>query len=110
MIEVHPDFRPHLAEEYPPENDLIFEEWFYHNFKNAHTERQYLPIFWTSYYVSKARYGKDRSAIDMLQRFLDGLDKRVKYFTVLQYDDGIINDISKLDIKIFGSGSLKTHY
>jgi hypothetical protein len=103
MINVHPDFRPLIKDAYPDGNNPIFEEWFYEYGIHAQTERVYLPIFWTSYYVNH-RYGKDVQAMNMLQRLIDGLDQRKKYYTVLQYDDGILNDVSRIDLKVFGAG------
>ena len=34
-----------------------------------------------------------------IQKFLDELPRDKKYYTIVQYDDGIMNDISGLDIK-----------
>lgn len=93
-------FRPHIKHAYPTDNDLIFEEWFYQNFTGS-SGRTYLPVFWTSYYVNHG-YGKDKMAIHELQKFLNGLDKSKKYFTIVQYDDGILNEVRHLDIKVFG--------
>lgn len=102
MINVPEHFRPHIKVTYPENNNLIFEEWFYQKYDaSKETDREYLPIFWTSYYVNNA-YGT-RNMGD-LQAFIDSLDRSKKYFTVLQYDDGILNDISGLDIVVFGSG------
>jgi exostosin family protein len=105
MIHVPERFSPHIKVDYPPNNTLIFEEWFSQNVETflESTHREYLPIHWTSYYVNHS-YGKDQKALSELQQFIDSLDTDKKYYTVLQYDDGILNDISKLDIKVFGSG------
>jgi hypothetical protein len=56
---------------------------------------------WTSYYISK-KYGA--AVMGELQEYLNGLDKNKKYFTVIQYDDGILQNIDDLDIQIFGAG------
>jgi len=110
MIDVHPDFRPRINQEYPPDNKIIFEEWFLDNFNaSIKTEREYLPVLWTSFYVNH-RYGKDIQAVNMLQRMVDNMDKSKKYYTVLQYDDGILNNIDSLDIKVFGSGGGRIDY
>lgn len=110
MIEIHPDFRPLIKEEYPSGNKPIFEEWFFENFDaSIKTEREYLPVFWTSFYVNH-RYGQDLGAVNMLQRMLDNLDRSKKYYTILQYDDGIKNNIDRLDIKVFGSGGGRIDY
>ena len=111
MINVPSEFQPHIRVDYPPNNHLIFEEWFERNIKGSEmfTERSYLPVFWTSYYVNHD-YGNDRKAKQQLQDFINGLDKSKKYFTILQYDDGILNDISGLDIKVFGMGGGRYDY
>lgn len=109
MINVPEQFRHHIRVDYPPNNDLIFEEWFYQYYlqspfaKNREHEREYLPIFFTSYYVNH-NYGNDKRKLQELQDFINTLDKSKKYFTIVQYDDGILNDLSGLDIKVFGMG------
>ena len=88
---------------YPPFNDVIFEEFFYNYMKdnNINTERIYLPILWTNFYLSR---GNGDGYMTDLQLFIDSLDKTKKYFTVLQYDDGILQNINDLDISVFCSG------
>lgn len=103
MIQVPEQFRPHIRVDYPPNNDLIFEEWFYQNFFVYNLDIEYLPIFWTSYYVNH-NYGNDKFKLQELHNFINSLDKSKKYFTIVQYDDGILNDLSGLDIKVFGMG------
>jgi FkbM family methyltransferase len=96
---------------YPEGNTMPFEKW-YHGWllrNNPSTNRIYLPIYWTSYYVNN-KYGTDQEAIAELQKLIDRLDKSKKYYTVVQYDDGILNDISGLDIIVYGSGSNKKGY
>ena len=89
--------------EYPPHNKMIFEEYFLNYFleNNIDVERIYLPILWTNFYIER-NYGND----DMsdLQTYLNELDTSKKYFTVIQYDDGILQHIGDLDIFIFGAG------
>ncbi|MFW5847866.1 MAG: exostosin domain-containing protein [bacterium] len=88
---------------YPPNNHVIFEDYFRNYFTNnkIETERYYIPVQWTSFYLSR-KNGKG-NMFD-LQNYLNNIDKSKKYFTVLQYDDGIINDISHLDLFVFASG------
>jgi len=90
---------------YPPGNHLIFEDYFFRRFmtEKPDTKRKYLPILWTNFYISREYASKDMSDI---QDFLSTLDIRQKYFTIIQWDDGIINDISGLDIKILSSGGV----
>lgn len=112
MIDVPERFRPHIKVEYPDNNKQIFEEWFYNQIQSRyHCKgcREYLPIFWTSYYVNH-NYGNDHRSMQALQEFINSLDKSKKYFTIVQYDDGILNDISALDIKVFGMGGGRIDY
>jgi hypothetical protein len=90
---------------YPPGNFEVFEEFFYNSFlkENFLLHRYYLPIQWTSYYVSRD-YGI-QSLAD-LQLYLDLLPRSLKYFTIIQWDDGIINDVSNLDLIVFSSGGV----
>ncbi len=70
------EFRPHQRKPYPPDNDLTFEEWFYANHTHADIRgREYLPIFWTAYYVEN-QYGKYLKAMDKLQYFLNSLPRK----------------------------------
>lgn len=103
MIQVPSQFQIPIRVEYPPNNKQIFEEWYYENFVSFATDRIYLPIMWTSFYVNH-KYGKDLIQLRKLQNFIYSLDRTKKYYTILQYDDGILNDLSRLDIKVFGSG------
>jgi len=107
--EVPKQFQPHIRVDYPPNNDLIFEEWFHKEFIGNDYEREYLPIFWTSYYVNYD-YGNDKIRLKLLQDYIDGLDTSKKYFTIVQYDDGVLNDLSKIDCKVFGMGGGKYDY
>ena len=93
---------------YPPHNEMIFEEYFYGRFyeENIYTDRIYLPILWTNYYISKNYCNDDMSD---LQDFLNSLSRAERYFTVVQWDDGIVNDISDLDIFSFASGGVGSY-
>src|SRR5690242_13664906 len=101
-MRVNTQFQQPIKAEYPPLNRIIFEQWLIDNIGEYHSDREYLPINWCGWYVNH-KHGNDRNAIAKLQNFLSGLPNK-KYWTVTQYDDGILNDISKLDIKVFGAG------
>lgn len=110
IVNVPEVFRPKHPFPYPPDNTIEFERWFYLNTKNDEIKgRVYLPIFWTAYYV-KNKYGKDKFAAQRLQIYLNKLDRSKKYFTIVQYDDGILQDISHLDLKIFSMGGGRVDY
>jgi hypothetical protein len=89
--------------EYPPNNKIIFEEYFYNWFieNKPLTNKIYLPIFWTNYYISKGYATQDVSEIN---KFLDALDKNKDYFTIIQWDDGIVNKFTYSNIYVFGQG------
>lgn len=93
------EFQKPIKVAYPPGNDEIFEQWLTHNCDHP----DYLPINWCGYFVNN-NYGKARIPMQNLQRFVNGLDKNKKWWTVTQYDLGILTDISGLNIKVFGSG------
>ena len=89
-------FKPHINPVYPPNNLLIFEEWVTINYKGCNTDRELLPVHFTSYWVNND-YGNDKEARRELNDFLGTLDKSKKYFTIIQYDDG-----SMIDWRLFG--------
>lgn len=103
IVEIPDHFKPIDIRPYPEDNFVPFEYWLsleMEKLKPIESDRIYLGVMWTAYYKHYS-YGKDKIAIYTLQSFLDNLDKSKKYWTVVQYDDGILNDISKLHIKVF---------
>lgn len=107
-VHVPSHFQPHQPSNYPTDNVTDFEHWYLLNY-SPHAGRLYLPVMWTAYYCRK-KYGKDQGAIDSLQQFLRSLDRTKKYYTIVQYDDGILNDLSMLDIKVYSmSGKPMDH-
>lgn len=104
MIENVPnEFKVLTNHEYPPYNRTIFEEFFMYNygFKTVDLEYTYLPVLWTNLYISRNYSNGDMSD---LQKYLDSLDRSKKYFTIIQYDDGLLENIEDLNIKVFGAG------
>lgn len=84
---------------YPANNVQIFEKFLlknYHRFR-CNTDRCYLPIQWTPFYVNN-NYGNDKAALDKLQNYIDRLNPDTKYWTCVQYDDSILNDVSRIDL------------
>lgn len=82
---------------YPPDNAITFERWYMENWSpKDHRARTYLPIQWTALYCNNG-YGNEM-ILHSIQKFLDQLDRTKQYYTIVQYDDGILNDISNLDI------------
>lgn len=93
------EFQKPIKVAYPHGNDVIFEQWLINNCDHP----DYLPINWCGFFVNN-NYGKARIPMQNLQRFVNGLDKKKHWFSVTQYDLGILTDISNLNIKVFGSG------
>lgn len=101
-------FRPKHPFIYPGDNDPDFERWYYENYTGIEG-RTYLPILWTAFYC-KNGYGKQPGPLAGLQKFLDGIDRAKKYYTIVQYDDGILNDLKDLDIKVFSMSGKPMDY
>lgn len=110
MVEVPSAFKERMPFEYPNHNHTIFEEYFYDRYvsdlNSIESDRIYLPIFWTSLYVRR-NWGKGN--FSDLQIFLDSLDRSKKYFTLVQYDEGILNDVSNLDLFVFSLAQNKIY-
>lgn len=100
MIAVPDDFFVSEKHIYPHGNNPSFEEWFMRQSPGIINGREYIAVLWTAYYKNHS-YGKDKAAIERLQGWINQLPTDKKYFTVVQYDDGILNDLSRLDCMIF---------
>jgi hypothetical protein len=100
MVQTPDWVRPHINVDYPSCNKLIFEEWFYENYDGDVSEREYLPIFFTSYQVNNS-YGQDKVAMQRLQDYVDTLPNDKKYHTSCQYDDGVGVDWKGKDVLEF---------
>jgi hypothetical protein len=109
MIYAPERFRPKHPFPYPPDNTCEFERWYYENFDFQEGEREYLPVFWTAYYC-RHKFGQDVGAMKALQVFLNRLDRSKKYYTIIQYDGGLLHDVSHLDIKVFSMSGGRTDY
>lgn len=109
IIQVPPIFQPRHPLRYPQDNIEEFERWFFNNFRpRKNLGRTYLPIFWTNYYCANG-YGQQPLQIARLQRYIDSLPKD-KYFTIVQYDDGILNDLSGHDIRVYSMSGRPMDY
>lgn len=98
-------FRPHIRPVYPPNNNLIFEEWFRDNYVGCDTDRVYLDIFPTSYWVNND-YGNDMLMRAALQDWVDTLPSDKKYFSICQYDDGFMLDWKEKDVLEFNMSKI----
>jgi hypothetical protein len=98
-------FRPHIKHEYPINNKIIFEEWFYKRYNPVDNKsgREYVDVFPTSYAVNSS-YGRESRKMRDLQSAINNIDKRKKYFMVCQYDSGPMVDLNGIDIVVCGMG------
>jgi len=109
MIHVPEKFQPRHPFPYPPDNKTEFERWYFENYDFQDTQREYLPVMWTGFYV-KHKFGQHKPAMVDLQKFLNGLDPSKKLYTIVQYDNGIQHNLSHLDIKVFSMSGGRTDY
>jgi FkbM family methyltransferase len=109
MVSVPDHFQPKHPFAYPGDNDVEFERWYFERYKTIEG-RTYLPIMWTAYYCKADREpSRKEGLIKSLQRFIDSLPP-LKYYTIVQYDDGILNDLSHIDIKVFSMSGGRIDY
>lgn len=109
MISIPSIFQQRHPFPYPSDNHICFEEWFFDHYEGDTGDREYLSVFWTGYYV-RADYAQDEARMGELQDWLNGLDRSKKYFTIIQYDNGILHNIDHLDIKVFSMSGGRTDY
>lgn len=109
MIYVPDKFQPTHPFPYPSDNHHEFERWYYDNYDMQPEEREYLPIFWTGYYC-RHKFGQHKPAMVDLQKCLNGLDRSKRYYTLVQYDNGILSNLGDLDIMVFSMSGGRTDY
>jgi hypothetical protein len=110
MVSIPNFLRPVQNMKYPADNDRTFERWYMETFvEREATERLYLPIQWTALYCNN-KFGQCKRTHELIQSYLNQLDTSKKYYTIVQYDDGILNKIDHLDIKIFAMSGPRIDY
>jgi len=95
---------------YPISSKLEFERYFTERFIEENPEgikRKLLPIAWSAYYKA---YKNDSIRMAELQRLIYSLDRNEKYFTICNYTDGILSDISMIDIVVYAGAKYKPEY
>lgn len=111
-IDVPAKFRFKDLFPYPANNELDMEYWFSQAYKDEEnlSDKIYLPVTFTNFYKLH-NYGQNKSAIQQLQNFVNGLDKSLKYFSLIQFDLGTLIDWSGIDIRIYSmSGGEEMSY
>lgn len=110
MVNVPMSLKPVQAMHYPSDNTIAFERWYMDLYSDAdETGRLYLPIQWTALYCNN-KFGNCRRTLQEIQTFLNGLDKSKKYYTIVQYDDGILNDLTGIDIMVAAMSGPRIDY
>lgn len=109
MIYVPEKFQPKHPFRYPEDNFIEFERWYNENTLDEQIDREYLSIYWTAYYC-RHKFGQHKPAMAELQKFLDRLDRSKRYYTVVQYDNGILSNLRDLDIMVFSMSGGRTDY
>ena len=106
ILDIPKEFQPEYKSIYPGySSGKNMEEIFYEMFKNNEnisSELIYIPVFWTSYYVTH-NYGNN---IQPIYDWLNTLDKTKKYFTIVQYASGVFikNKSFDLNLLVFSAG------
>lgn len=108
-VQVPEHFRPKHPFAYPGDNDVDFERWYYENYTGVEG-RTYLPVMWTAFYCNMNSSRLKPGPLASLQKYLDSLDRTKKYYTIVQYDDGILNSLKGLDIKVFSMSGTPMDY
>lgn len=105
--DVPPELQPIHVNTYPPySNGLYLEQMCHLHFMqkkdNIISDRIYLPVYWTSYFVLNGHSHNTPEIYD----WLDSLPKNEKYFTVVQSAHGIwiTEHLKNLDIMVFSAG------
>jgi len=110
MTPIPNHLKPLQQMRYPPDNAVTFERWYFNTYVSKDERaRTYLPIQWTALYCNN-QFGACQRTYNHIQNFLRTLDKTKKYYTIVQYDDGILNDISHLDVKVFAMSGPRIDY
>lgn len=111
FVQVPPPFRQFDNFPYPAHNRIPFEWWLYQNLisEEIKGDRLYLPIQWGAFFRS-ANYGEYKPLMNELQIYLNSLDREKKYFSICQWDTGILVDVSHLDIQVFSMSGPPVDY
>lgn len=105
ILDVPKQFQPNYKSSYPiysggKNMEEIFFDFFLKNKDMIESQYIYIPIFWTSFYITR-NYGEN---INDLYQYLDTFDKSKKYFTIVQYASGIFVKNFDLNLLVFSSG------
>ncbi len=88
-----------------------FERWFAENISSEELAdgRLYLPVQWSAYYTNH-KMGRDTLSLGQAQHLIDSLDKKYKYFTIVEWPEGVLHYFNEKDIKVFGTGNVNIDF
>jgi hypothetical protein len=92
---------------YPPfKNGLYLEEYFYEKCINTNPnfKRKYIPVKWTNFQIEGFFVNKKQEMQKLLNDWIDNNKSENGYFTVVQYDDGVLLDLPNNTI-VYGACS-----
>lgn len=94
-------------DKYPPfKNGLYLEEFFlsYYTRNNLQTKRKYIPALWTNFQIENWFKTSKNEMQQELDKWISENPSPNGYFTVVQYDDGVLLQLPKNTI-VFGACS-----
>ena len=94
-------------ETYPPfKNGSYLEEYFYQKYStdNPTTKRKYIPALWTNFQIETWFKNKKNEMQKELDKWVSLNPSENGYFTVVQYDDGVLLKLPKNTI-VYGACS-----
>ena len=100
---ISPEFMVEVKDIYPPFlSGELFETYFYYYVQKHHPKlaRSYINVSWTNLYCNSQFKGIPYNSIK-LQQELDVLPENGRYFTIVQFDEGIRHRIPKNTV-VFG--------
>lgn len=92
---------------YPPfKNGLYLEEYFYEKYitTNPILKRKYIPVKWTNFQIESWFLEKKQEMQQLLDEWFLNNPSENGYFTVVQYDDGILLNLPENTI-VYGACS-----
>ena len=110
MLEASPEFLiSREGDQYPPHHSGDhLEEYFLKFWEEKKSKRKLIPVHWTAVYNHRSKEGLGKGTPngklrEELQRYLNSLDRKEKYFIVCTHDDAP-SEVLPPDTIVFGAG------
>jgi len=94
-------------DKYPPfKNGLYLEEYFYEKYLKLqpNLKKKYIPVKWTNFQIEGFFVNKKQEMQNLLNQWIDNNPSENGYFTVVQYDDGVLLNLPAKTI-VYGACS-----